>query len=80
MKALSQVENKSLQLVDIIDFKWLMAHDGVRIHVEKLQSDRVYALDVLTTAARSPHEALRLAAKRLQRQLGLDDLPSGGLA
>lgn len=80
MKALSQVENKSLQLVDIIDFKWLMAHDGVRIHVEKLQSDRVYALDVLATAARSPHEALRRAAQRLQRQLGLDDLPSGSLA
>lgn len=73
MNAFTPVEPKSLQLVDIIDFKWLMAHDGVHVHVEKLQTDRVYALEVLAKAACSPHEALRLAAKRLSAQLGLAD-------
>jgi len=73
MNAFGQVDKLPLQLVDIVDFKWLMAGDGVHVHVERLQSDRVYALEVLAAAARSTQQAVRQAAARLRTQLGLDD-------
>ena len=53
------------ELVDIIDFKWLMAGDGHRVHVERLQADRDYAGTCLAQGAASPIPALRLCARRL---------------
>lgn len=72
MNAFSLLERKSLRLVDIIDFKWLMARDGVHVHVERLQTDHAYAVAVLAAAAASPRDAVRAAALRLRTLLELD--------
>jgi len=52
-------------LVDIIDLKWLMAHEGHQVHVERLQADPVYAASCLAIAAASSSAALRAAAARI---------------
>ncbi len=52
-------------LVVIIDFKWLMAGEGVRVHVERLQGDRDYAAVCLAQGAKSHIPALRDCARRL---------------
>ena len=54
-------------LVEIIDFKWLMAGNGHRVHVERLQLDREYAGQCLTQGAASHIPALRACAQRLAR-------------
>jgi hypothetical protein len=56
-------------LLDIIDLKWLLAGEGVRLHVERLQHDPAYAESVLTQADRSPNHTLRHAARRVRLQL-----------
>lgn len=68
----TQPERPAPDLVDIIDFKWLMASEGVRVHVERLQADPLYARQCLARAAGSPHEALHQVAERLRGQLMLD--------
>jgi hypothetical protein len=65
MNAFQHPERQSLQLVDIIDLKWLMARDGVHVHVERLQRDPVYAAELLALAAGSASEAVRAAGQRL---------------
>ena len=52
-------------LVVIIDFKWLMAGEGVRVHVERLQCDRDYAAACLAQGAQSHIPALRDCAQHL---------------
>ena len=71
MNAVSTAEHRPLQLVEIIDFKWLMAGDGHRVHVERLQADRTYAGQCLALRAASPTPALRDAAQRLAATLDL---------
>lgn len=61
----------SQALVEIIEFKWLLAGEGVHVHVERLQSDPEYARQSLDRAAASPNAALRETAVRLRRRLGL---------
>jgi hypothetical protein len=61
----------SIELVDIIDFKWLMAHEGHHVHVERLQVDPAYAAECFAKAARSSAEACRNAGERLARGLAL---------
>lgn len=56
---------QALELVDIIDFKWLMAREGHHIHVERLQRDACYARACVALAADSAIAALRDAARRL---------------
>ena len=73
MNAHAHRERQALELVEIIDFKWLMASVGLRVHVERLQSDRVYALELLARAAASRNDAVRKAAERLRRRM---DLPA----
>ena len=63
-------ERPCVELVDIIDFKWLMSSIGLRVHVERLQSDRAYAVDLLARAAASESEAVRGAAARLRARRG----------
>ncbi len=60
---------RALSLVEIIDFKWLMAGDGRRVHVERLQADPAYACDCLQQGANSQIPALRECACRLARVL-----------
>lgn len=55
--------------MEIIDFKWLMAGDGHRVHVERLQQDPAYACDCLRQGARSSIPALRACACRLAGRL-----------
>lgn len=63
-------ERQALELVDIIDFKWLMAKDGLHVHVERLQNDPAYARACLDKAAASPREAVQAVARRLREKLG----------
>lgn len=58
-------------LVDIIDFKWLMAGIGHKVHVERLQADRDYASACLHCGASSRVPALRAASRRLARHMGI---------
>ena len=69
MNAIFQAQSQPLELVEIIDLKWLLAHEGHHVHVERLQSDRAYATEVLGLAARSTSAALRAAAVRLGTRL-----------
>ncbi|HEY6133757.1 MAG TPA: hypothetical protein VIW70_07250 [Rubrivivax sp.] len=71
MNTTSTTEQQALQLVDIIDFKWLMIGEGHHVHVERLQRDAAYAQHCLALAAASPSAALRDAALRLERLLAL---------
>ena len=57
----------AVSLLELIDFKWLMAAQGRRVHVERLQADPRYAQDCLLSALQSRCETLRgCAAKLLQ--------------
>lgn len=71
MNAVTAPEHRALSLVEIIDFKWLMAGDGHHVHVEHLQSDPEYARRCLTLASTSRIAALRDTARRLAARLGL---------
>ncbi|MBS0304771.1 MAG: hypothetical protein JSR43_05250 [Proteobacteria bacterium] len=61
-----------MALVEIVELKWLLAGMGLRLHVERLQSDPEYARRVLEVAQDSKNEALRKAAERVRRRLALD--------
>ncbi|MBP6898576.1 MAG: hypothetical protein KBC73_00740 [Burkholderiaceae bacterium] len=71
MNALSQPEQRQLSLVEIVDFKWLMAGAGHGVHVERLQTDPVYAQQCLCQAVGSRVPALRAAARHIARCLGV---------
>jgi hypothetical protein len=58
-----------LPLVKIIELKWLLAGEGVFIHVERLQRDPDYARQTLDQAATSASPALRAAAVQLRSRL-----------
>ena len=61
-----------MTLVEIVDLKWLLAGEGLYLHVEKLQNDPEYARRVLDAAQKSSNEALRAAAARLRHDLARD--------
>jgi hypothetical protein len=56
-------------LVEIIELKWLLAGEGVYIHVERLMSDASYARQALARAATSNSPTLRAVAARLEGRL-----------
>jgi hypothetical protein len=62
-------EGEAPELLACVDFKWLMAGEGHRIDLTRLQRDRAYARGCLALAAGSGCAALRDAARRLDRQL-----------
>ncbi len=68
MNAFIPPERRGFPLVDVIDLKWLLAGEGIHLHVERLQSDPAYAAQVLAQAATSANEALRKAAAKLAGQ------------
>ena len=59
----------ALALVEIIELKWLLAGEGIHIHVERLQKDPAYALRALDQAAASASPTLRAMALRLRSRL-----------
>jgi hypothetical protein len=67
----------TLELLEIIDLKWLMAHEGHRVHVERLQADPVYARECLAIGAASAHKALQMVALRICARLGIDPSAAG---
>ena len=71
MNCITATERQVVDLVDVVDFKWLMAHEGHTVNGERLQLDRIYARECLALAAASRQEALRRVAQRLAAQLGL---------
>ncbi len=73
MNALSHRETDALTLVEIIDLKWLLAGEGLHLHVERLQSDPPYARGVLEAASTSANAALRAVAERVRKLLGVDE-------
>ncbi len=52
-------------LIEWVDFKWLMAAEGRAVHLERLQGDRDYALRCLRQGAASRCAPLRERAHRL---------------
>lgn len=60
---------EALALVDLVDFKWLMAHEGHPVHVERLQRDPTYAQAQLALAEASATEPLRRLALSLRPRL-----------
>lgn len=71
MPVLTAPEVHGLPLVDIIDFKWLMAGAGLDVHVERMQADPAYACDCLSRGAASKVRLLHDTALRLADRLGL---------
>lgn len=61
-----------MALVEIVELKWLLAGEGLHLHVERLQSDPEYARRILDLAATSKNPALRLAAARVREGLTRD--------
>lgn len=70
MNALTQAECGCLELVEVIDLKWLLANEGHRIHVERVLADPGYASECLALAETSPSEPVRSVARRLRARLG----------
>lgn len=56
-------------LIDLVDFKWLMAAEGHSVHLERLQSDDTYARACLQRALAGRGETLRWCAARLDTVL-----------
>lgn len=73
MNAGTTSEHESMALVEIIQFKWLMAHEGRHIHVERMQSDRAYAVEQIVWAEASANASLSAAAATLRAALQLAD-------
>jgi hypothetical protein len=78
MNAVSAPEQGELSLVDIIDFKWLMAGAGLDVHVERMQAEPAYARECLCRGACSDLGLLRETARRLARTLGVALAPVRG--
>ncbi len=71
MNCVGRGETNALNLVDIIDFKWLMAHEGHHVPVERIQTDKDYASACIAKASASSVAALRESARRLAHLLSL---------
>ena len=69
MNASSLTEESVLRLVEIVELKWLLAGEGLHIHVERLQSDPSYARECLGAAERSDNAAVRQVAQKLRARI-----------
>ena len=58
------------ELLDFVDFKWLLAGEGHWIDLDRLRDDRAYAFGCLALARASASATLRSAGTRLARLLG----------
>jgi hypothetical protein len=56
-------------LIDLVDFKWLMAAEGHPVHLERLQADRGYAQQCLQCALATGSQTLQRCAARLHAVL-----------
>ncbi len=58
-----------MALVEIVELKWLLAGEGLHLHVERMQTDQEYARRILDAADASANAALRNAAARVRARL-----------
>lgn len=57
-----------LSLVEIVELKWLLAGQGVHVHVEKLQNDAEYAHQMLDRVSGCANTSVReMAARAVER-------------
>ncbi len=75
MNASSVSEDRALRLVEIVELKWMLAGEGLHVHVERLQSDPAYARECLLAAERSANATVRQVAARLRARLDADKSP-----
>jgi hypothetical protein len=68
MNAVTQV-HQTISLLEVIQLKWMLAGEGVYLHVERLMSDPTYADQALQRAAESTSPTLRALAIRLRTRL-----------
>ena len=71
MNAFLHTETHALALVDIVDLKWLLAGEGLHLHVERLQREPGYARGILDAAAQSQNPTLADVAARVRKVLGV---------
>lgn len=62
-------QDAALRLVDIVELKWMLAGEGLHVHVERLQSDPGYARECLLAAERSGNATVRQVAQKLRARL-----------
>lgn len=74
MNVSTLTEERALSLVDIVELKWMLAGEGLHVHVEKLQADPQYARECLCAAERSVNATVRQVASKLRARL---DRPAG---
>ena len=60
------------ELLDFVDFKWLLAGEGHCVDLDRLRHDRAYACGCLALAGASASATLRAAGARLALLLGRD--------
>ncbi len=65
MNAVTQTP-QTISLLEVIQLKWMLAGEGVYLHVERLMSDAAYADQALKRAAESTSPTLRAMAQRLR--------------
>ena len=58
------------ELIEFVDFKWLMAGEGHRIDLDRLRTEPAYTRGCLALAGGSTSATLRRAGARLARALG----------
>ena len=62
------------ELLEFVDFKWLMAGEGHRVDLDRLQREPAYSRGCLAVAGGSTSATLRRAADRLARALAVGSL------
>ena len=58
------------ELIEFVDFKWLMAGEGHRINLDRLRAEPAYTRGCLALAGGSTSATLRRAGARLALALG----------
>lgn len=69
MNASSSTEQGALRLVDIVELKWMLAGEGLHVHVERVQTDPGYAHECLLAAERSGNATVRQVACKLRARI-----------
>ena len=64
-RAFHRDEPLACELVDFVDFKWLMLSIGHRVDARRMRTDRAYARDGLAVAHGSGLDVLRELSDRL---------------
>lgn len=65
MHTLCEADAQTAEVIELVDFKWLMLGCGHRVDTTRLRHDARYARACLALAAGSPQPALQQAARRV---------------